>query len=174
MDILVSSNLERLLWHLSGGDSAHIQTLMKALGAEGFYEAGGDLKASLQNELCGGFAEMAVSHAAIAALWREEKYLIDTHTAVAYAVYLDYRAKTGDAAKTLIASTASPYKFAGSVAGAIGAVKGGSEFMTIETLEKATGLSVPACLRMLDKKPVLHDSVIEKTGIRSAVAEALL
>ena len=174
MDILVSSNLERLLWHLSGCDSELIRELMTALDKNGVYEIGGDMKDSLGAEFSGGFADMQVSHAALAALWKEEKYLIDTHTAVAYAVYKEYRAKTLDDTKTLIAATASPYKFAGSVAGAIGVQAGGDEFGTIENLEKATGLPVPQCLRGLDEKPVLHNAVIDKTGIKAAIAGALL
>ena len=173
MDILVSSNLERLLWHLSGGDSGLIKTLMAELDANGIYKIDEDVKALLGAEFHGGFADMQTSHAALADLWNEEKYLIDTHTAVAYAVCTNYRKKTGDDTKTLIVSTASPYKFAGSVAGAIGIEKGEDEFKTIENLEKATGIQVPACLRDLDKKPVLHDAVIEKTGIKAAISNAL-
>ena len=173
MDILVSSNLERLLWHLSGGDSEMVRVLMNALAEYGVYETSENVNASLREDFYGGFTDMATSHAALAALWNEEKYLIDTHTAVAYSVYLDYRAKTGDETKTLIASTASPYKFAGSVAGAIGIAKGEDEFETLENLETATGMSVPLCLRALGEKPVLHDAVIEKTDIKAAVEKAL-
>jgi len=173
MDILVSSNLERLLWHLSGGDSESIRALMTSLDAEGVYKIGDGVKTGLKAEFYGGCTEMAVSHAALAKLWHDEKYLIDTHTAVAYAVYLDYLAKTGDDTKTLIVSTASPYKFAGSVAGAIGIEKTGDEYKTIEELESVTGLTVPASLKGLDEKPVLHDSVIDKENIKAAVRKAL-
>jgi len=174
MDILVSSNLERLLWHLSGMDSAYINTLMAALDDSGVYEIGGGVRTALRNDFHGGSADMAASHAALAKLWHEEKYLIDTHTAVAYAVYLDYLAKTRDDTKTLIVSTASPYKFAGSVAGAIGIAAGGNEFRTIENIERETGLPVPASLRGLEAKAVLHDDIIEKGGVRAAVSKALL
>jgi len=148
--------------------------LMAALDENGVYEIGGDVQSALREEFHGGCAEMGASHAALASLWHEEKYLIDTHTAVAYAVCKDYLAKTGDKTKTLIVSTASPYKFAGSVAGAIGVPTGDDEFRTIENIERETGLPVPACLRGLDEKPVLHDAVIEKTGVKTAIAEALL
>ena len=173
MDILVSSNLERLLWHLSRGDSEMISELMNALEKHGVYETGDSVNSSLREEFYGGCVDMASSHAALAGLWNGEKYLIDTHTAVAYAVYLEYMKKTGDDKKTLIASTASPYKFAGSVVGSIGVQAGVDEYRTIENLEKATGLAIPQCLRDLDAKSVLHDAVIEKTGIKEAVAEAL-
>ena len=172
MDILVSSNLERLLWHLSGGDSRQVLELMTSLEEGGVYDAGEGMKTELR-EFYGGYAGMDISHSALAKLWHEEKYLIDTHTAVAYAVYLDYREKTGDGTKTLIASTASPYKFAGSVAGAIGVDPGGDEFKTIENLSKATGLKAPDSLRTLNILPIQHDSVIEKNDIKSAVENAL-
>lgn len=173
MDILVSSNLERLLWHLSGGDSERIRALMASLERDGVYDAGAGLKAALR-DFHGGCAEMNVSHAALARLWREERYLIDTHTAVAYAVYLDYRAKTGDKTKTVIASTASPYKFAGNVADAIGVAAGADEFRTIENICEATGLPVPRGLLALDARPILHDTVIGREDIRSAISSALL
>ena len=172
MDILVSSNLERLLWHLLGEDSELIRELMASLDEGGVYDAGEGMRTALR-EFSGGYAGMEVSHSALAKLWYEEKYLIDTHTAVAYAVYLDYRQKTGDETKTLIASTASPYKFAGSVAGAIGADEGENEFMTIKNLSKITGLKTPDSLSRLEKLPVLQSAVIEKTEIKSAVAAAL-
>jgi len=174
MDILVSSNLERLLWHLSGGDSEFIGALMAALDDKGIYEISGGVQAALRDEFFGGSADMTTSHAALAKLWHEERYLIDTHTAVAYAVYEDYRKKTGDDTKTLIVSTASPYKFAGSVAGAIGADAGENEYRTIENLERMTGLPVPSGLRGLETKPVLHDAVIEKGEVKPAVTGALL
>ena len=174
MDILVSSNLERLLWHLSKGDSESICSLMKALDEDGIYKVSDEVRSALKEELYGGCAEMAASHAALAKLWHEEKYLIDTHTAVAYAVYLDYLAKTGDYTKTLIASTASPYKFAGSVADAIGVPPGTDEYRTIDELESETGLPVPESLRGLDEKPVLHDFVIDRTDIKNAVSESLV
>jgi len=174
MDILVSSNLERLLWHLSGGDSALINSLMSGLDEKGVYEIGTDVRTVLGEEFSGGSADMAASHAALARLWREERYLIDTHTAVAYSVYTDYLDKTGDDTKTLIVSTASPYKFAGSVAGAIGVPAGENEYRTIENLAKDTGWAVPISLQNLDKKPVLHDAVIEKTSIKDAISGALI
>ena len=172
MDILVSSNLERLLWHLSGGESDRIRELMTGLEENGFYDAGDGMKEALR-EFHGGYADMAVSHAALAKLWHEEKYLIDTHTAVAYAVYLDYRERTGDDTKTIIASTASPYKFAGNVARAIGASVCEDEFRTIENLREATGLPIPGSLKALDAEPVLHDAVIDKNEIKTAVAGSL-
>ncbi|MDR3364668.1 MAG: threonine synthase [Clostridiales Family XIII bacterium] len=173
MDILVSSNLERLLWHLSGGDGARIAALMNALGSEGVYDAGAAIKESL-HEFHGGFADTAKAHSALAALWQEEKYLIDTHTAVAYSVYLDYLSQTGDRAKTVIASTASPYKFAGSVAGALGIAPGENEFRTIENLSAATGMPIPKGLRGLDAKPIRHTAVCGKADIKTAVSSVLL
>ena len=172
MDILVSSNLERLLWHLSGGDSKQVRKLMTKLGESGTYDAGAGIKAAL-NEFYGGCAGMAESHAALSTLWREENYLLDTHTAVAYTVYLGYRVQSGDDTKTLIASTASPYKFAGSVAGALSLPVGKNEFQTIRNIEIATGLPVPESLSALDTRAVIHGTIIEKTAVKEAVRAAL-
>jgi threonine synthase len=173
MDILVSSNLERLLWHLSKGESETIRKLMASFEENGYYDAGEDMKKALC-DFYGGYAQMPVSHAALAKLWHDEKYLIDTHTAVAYAVYLEYKEKTGDETKTLITSTANPYKFASSVAGAIGTKIGIDEFETIENMRKETGVNIPDSLAGLDTKPVLHDNVIDKDEIRKAVSDSLL
>jgi len=172
MDILVSSNLERLLWHLSDCDSERIAFLMANLDKDGFYDAGAETKEALR-EFYGGFSDMTASHAALKKLWQEERYLLDTHTAVAYSVYLNYLTETGDKTKTLIASTASPYKFAGSVAGAIGLECCENEFSTIKKLKEETGIPVPGCLSGLDNMPVLHEDVIEKAEILSAVKLAL-
>ena len=173
MDILVSSNLERLLYHISGSDSERVGGLMTGLEEEGFYDAGSAAKGALK-DFYGGCAEMSVSHKALAKLWQEDRYLIDTHTAVAYAVYLEYLAKSEDRTKTLIASTASPFKFAGSVASAIGVKIGEDEFQTIRNLQKDTGLRAPKPLSGLEALPVLHENVIDKADIESAVAGSLL
>jgi threonine synthase len=126
MDILISSNLERLLWSLAGGESdpvlasAEISGYMKSLESSGRYEVSARVRERLEGFFRAGSADMARSHEAIGELWSREKYLMDTHTAVAYRVYLDYLERTGDDTPTVIASTASAYKFADRVAGAIG------------------------------------------------------
>ena len=118
MDILISSNLERLLYHLSGGDGAAISKLMEDLENEKRYQVSGAVKEKM-SDFFGGFADEEETKKAIAEMYEKYGYLIDTHTAVAYKVYEDYRNATGDETPTVIASTASAYKFAVSVAEAL-------------------------------------------------------
>ena len=172
MDILISSNLERLLYELSGGDAAEIRRLMAALDSEKHYEVSGKIREGLA-AFYGGFADVADTDAAIGRMYRENHYLLDTHTAVAYKVYEDYREKTGDTTPALIASTASPYKFAKSVATSIGLPEEKDDFAYVEALEKATGVPVEKGLRGIDKKPILHDRVIDACDM-SAEVEAVL
>ncbi|MCL2493141.1 MAG: threonine synthase [Clostridiales bacterium] len=177
MDILVSSNLERLLWHTAGRDAACVRALMEGLEREGRYDladaADPEAQAVFEEIFYGGFAKMREAHGALADLWKREGYLIDTHTAVGYAVWKDYVRETGDRTRTIIASTASPYKFAGSVSAAIGLPPVGNEFAAARSLAAHTGMPVPEGLRDLDKKPVLHDAVLEKDAIRGSVEAAL-
>ena len=172
MDILISSNLERLLYELSGGDAAEIRRLMAALDSEKHYEVSGKIREGLA-AFYGGFADVADTDAAIGRMYRENHYLLDTHTAVAYKVYEDYREKTGDTTPALIASTASPYKFAKSVATSIGLPEEKDDFAYVEALEKATGVPVEKGLRGIDKKPILHDRVIDACDMAAEV-EAVL
>ena len=115
MDILISSNLERLLYLLCGRDDKVLRGYMEALAKAGKYTVGADVLAKLQSEFAAGCADDAATAAAIRGVYRETGYLCDTHTAVAVNVYRDYAAKTGDRTPTVIASTASPFKFANSV-----------------------------------------------------------
>ena len=115
MDILISSNLERLLYLLCGRDDKVLRGYMEALAKTGKYTVGADVLAKLQSEFAAGCADDAATAAAIRGVYRETGYLCDTHTAVAVNVYRDYAAKTGDRTPTVIASTASPFKFANSV-----------------------------------------------------------
>ena len=119
MDILISSNLERLLYHLSGNDGEEISRLMGALETEKRYEVSEKIRAGMA-DFCGGTATVEETNAAIGAMYKDNGYLMDTHTAVAYKVYQDYVKETGDKTPTLIASTASAYKFADSAARSIG------------------------------------------------------
>ncbi|MBR5741912.1 MAG: threonine synthase, partial [Firmicutes bacterium] len=118
MDILISSNLERLLFHLSGNDGDEIRRLMTALETEKRYEVSERIRAGLA-DFTGGFADMAATEETIRTYWERDGYLMDTHTAVAASVYDAYRADTGDETPTVIVSTASPYKFAEAVSRAI-------------------------------------------------------
>ena len=109
MDILISSNLERLLYHLSGGDGMKIKELMEALDTKKSYEIDETIRAGL-TDFYGGFCNVEETNEAIGRMFSENGYLIDTHTAVAYKVYEDYKKETGDTKPTLIASTASAYR----------------------------------------------------------------
>lgn len=171
MDILISSNLERLLYHLCG-DPEEVKGMMEKLSAEGEYTAGEAVRAGMK-AFYGGFADDAQTVGAIADMYNNNGYLMDTHTAVAYKVYEDYRNNTGDKTPAIIASTASAYKFAASVADALELGEEKDGFGYVRALEKKTGVSVPAGLRDLDKKPVLHPDVIEKAELQKAVEGSL-
>ena len=172
MDILISSNLERLLYHLSGNDGAEIRTLMEALEKEQRYEVGPKIREGMK-KFWGGTATVEETNATIGAMYREEKYLIDTHTAVGYKVYRDYVKETGDETPTLIASTASAYKFAESVAKSIGLPEEQDGFGYIRAVADKTGVRVPAGLKNLDTKPIRHKGVIEIPDMIGAVEESV-
>ncbi|MGN0735156.1 MAG: threonine synthase [Anaerovoracaceae bacterium] len=173
MDILISSNLERLLYILSGRDGDSVRGLMEKLDSEKVYEVSEGVREAL-GDFFGGFSTEKDTLDTIGKMWSEKGYLMDTHTAVAYKVYQDYLKETGDASTpTVIASTASAYKFAESVASAcgIGPCKDGFEY--VSALASATGVKVPYGLKDLDKKPVLHKGVVDVPQMADAVREAL-
>lgn len=171
MDILISSNLERLLYHLSG-DPQEISRLMEQLSEKGTYEVSDKIREGLKN-FHGGFADDEETLRTIAEMYEKEGYLMDTHTAVAYKVYNDYREETGDGTPALIASTASAYKFASNVASALGLPTAANGFAAVRELEKKTGVPVPSGLRDLDQKTVRHDSVIGKDELGEAIFASL-
>ncbi len=173
MDILISSNLERLLFHISGGQTSVIKSLMEKLEKEKKYELPEYMKEKMRI-FTGGYADDKSTLKTIKELYQKGAYLIDTHTAVGYNVYLKYRRETQDDTPTVIASTASPYKFTNSVIAAIAPEKQGSEFQLIEKLQQATGSRIPKALADLDKKEILHHAVIEKDQMMSQIKEVLL
>ena len=172
MDILVSSNLERLLYHLSEGSTKQVSSLMRSLDAEGYYEVSGRVKEGLA-AFYGGYSDMDTTHRCLAKLYEEEGYLIDTHTAVGYSVYLDYVKETKDETKTIIASTASGYKFAGSVAKSLGIAEEKDEFEYIKRINELSGVPIPAGLKGLEEMKILHDVVIDKDAIKETIEEEL-
>lgn len=172
MDILISSNLERLLYHLSGNDGAEIKGLMEALEKEKKYEVSDKIKEGLA-AFYGGFASVEDTNETIGRMYREQGYLMDTHTAVAYKVYRDYVVETGDETPTLIASTASAYKFADSVARSIGLAGEPNGFEYVKAVAHETGVRVPAALKDLESKPVRHRGVIEVAEMPKAVEESV-
>jgi threonine synthase len=178
MDILISSNLERLLYHLSAENTDHntagaeISSLMESLEKNKSYTVSDKIKSGLA-DFAAGFADESETEKTIAAMYNDNGYLIDTHTAVAYKVYEDYRKSTGDTTPTVIASTASAYKFAASVNEALGIPAGQDGFESVRTLNEKTGVRIPAGLKDLDKKEIRHTGVIEKTELADAVLKSL-
>jgi threonine synthase len=172
MDILISSNLERLLFHLSGGDGAEIDALMKSLETNKKYEVNDKIKQGL-SQFRAGFATVEETNAAIGRMYAENGYLLDTHTAVGYKVYEDYKKATGDTAATVIASTASAYKFADSVAASIGLPVERDGFANVRALYAKTGVKIPAGLKGLETKEILHRGVLDTEEMKDAIRSAL-
>ena len=155
MDILVSSNLERLLYHLTGGNAEKVAGWMKELSANGQYTVDEEVKSKLSELFYGGFCDDEHTQKTIHDLYKEENYLCDTHTAVAVNVYQQYAAETGDTTPSIIASTASPYKFAKSVLEAVSEeALPADEFAMVEALSAQTKTPIPAPLAALREAQV--------------------
>ena len=171
MDILISSNLERLLYLLCGRDDKVLRGDMEALAKTGKYTVGPDVLAKLQSEFAAGCADDAATAAAIRGVYRETGYLCDTHTAVAVNVYRDYAAKTGDRTPTVIASTASPFKFANSVLpAAFGRAADGGDFALLAKLAELSGQPAPQALAGLQDKTERFTSTVEPAKMKEAVS----
>ena len=168
MDILVSSNLERLLYLLSG-DTKLVASLMKQLNQDGVYTVPETLKKAIQQEFWAGCCDDARASEVIGRVYREQHYLCDPHTASGFAAAEDYRNETGDLTPMVILSTASPYKFPAAVLSAIGGDTGGDEFEQMERLQQMTGVPIPAPLASLKGKKELHTDVIEKEAMSTYV-----
>lgn len=150
MDILVSSNLERLLYHLTDGDDKRVAKWMNQLSTEGKYTVDADVKAKLDKFFFGGYCDDEKTKATINELYKNENYLCDTHTAVAVNVYKQYVEQTKDKTASIIASTASPYKFAKSVLSAVSTEEmSADEFAVVDRLSEITNCPVPAPLAAL-------------------------
>lgn len=173
MDILVSSNLERLLYHIAGNDADTGRRLMAALGSEGRYDITEEMKAGLE-DFYGNYATEEETAAEICRLYRECGYVIDTHTAVASAVYQKYLDETDDRAKTVIASTASPFKFTRSVMNAIGEEQGeSSDFELADGLSALSGVKLPKAVEEIRSAPVLHKEQCRADQMKDVVREFL-
>lgn len=175
MDILISSNLERLLYLLTGEDDAQIREWFTALAEKGTYEVTDAVKAKLTEQFYGGFCDDAETKATIAELYQKYGYTCDTHTAVAVKVYEDYRKETGDTTKTLIASTASPFKFSASVLDALGKkpADGTDEYDMVELLHEVSSMEIPQSLVALKTKPRRFDGSIDKSEMQQFVLQEL-
>lgn len=172
MDILISSNLERLLYHLSDEDGDEIKRLMEELEVNKKYTVSPKINYKL-DRFYGGYADMKRTNEAIGLMYERNGYLMDTHTAVGYRVYQDYVAYTGDKTPTLLASTASAYKFADSVALSIGLKAEGDGFAKVAALSEATGVRVPKGLKDLDKKEIRHTGVLDTDEMKDAIKGCL-
>ena len=172
MDILISSNLERLLFDLSGGDDALVRSYMEQLQKTGRYEVGGELLAKLQGLFYGGCCGEEDTSATIAALW-QDGYLVDTHTAVAAKVLADYRRETGDERPAVFASTASPYKFCDSVLAAIGEEPVSDSVDRIAQLQEVSGVPAPSRLAALKGKTPRFDGVADREEMEQVVLDFL-
>ena len=171
MDILVSSNLERMLYYLSDGDVELVSRLMGQLADEGSYTLPNELLSKIQEVFACGWADEDEVARAIKACWDENGYLIDPHTACGYHVLSHMPAVPGSKARILL-STANPYKFPRAVASALGLFCPPDDFACMQVLEKATGTCAPAQLAELQDKPVLHADVVDIDGMASFVEQA--
>ena len=174
MDILISSNLERLLYHMSGCDSGLVNELMNGLAEKGEYEVSDKLIEEIQKTFDAGCCDEQSVNDTIKQNFDENGYLLDTHTAVAVKVYEDYVKQTGDDIPTVIDSTASPYKFSKSVLTAVtGKEQALDEFAMVEELNKITGADVPASLKALKDKSVRFSNVCDKENMSEMVFKLL-
>lgn len=173
MDILVSSNLERLVYLIGGCDTAAAKKRMEDLSEKGEYEITAEMKEKLA-DFCGGFASEEEVSATIADIYAKDHYVIDTHTAVAAAVYRKYAAETGDHTKTVIASTASPYKFARAVLHAIDAKYDTlTDLEQFDALREVSGVRIPQAIEDIRSAPVLHNRCAEVNEMKKTVREIL-
>ena len=161
MDILVSSNLERLLYLLSGDDKL-VAGLMKSLSEEGAYEVPAEMLEKLHELFWAGCCDDEAAKAAIGKVWRKDHYLCDTHTAVAWDVAQQYKKENPAHNAVVVLSTASPYKFPAAVLEGIGEQAKGDEFDVMEQLHDVTGVPVPKNLATLRERAVRHRDVIER------------
>lgn len=173
MDILISSNLERLIYHIAGDDATKNKELMEQLSREGRYEITPQMKAKL-DEFVGGYATEADTAKRIHDMYEDTGYVLDTHTAVASHVYTEYVKSTKDSKPAVIASTASPYKFARDVMKAIDAKYSNMEdFSLMDELKTLSNVDIPAAIEEIRTAPVVHNRVCDKDKMKEEVMDIL-
>lgn len=173
MDILISSNLERLIYRIAGNNAEKNKTMMEALNRDGKYEITEEMKGRLQ-EFYGNYASEEETAQTIKNMYEETGYVLDTHTAVAASVYEKYVRETGDTRKTVIASTASPFKFTRSVMNAIDEKYDSmGDFELVDELSRIGRLPIPRAIEEIRTAPVLHDRVAESSEMPEVVREIL-
>lgn len=174
MDILISSNLERFLFAMTGNNGAQVAQWMEALKRDGSFTVDAATKARMDAFVVGGAADEAETLAMIRQCYEEHHYLLDTHTAVALKVSREYSKESGAKGIVVIDSTAHPCKFVSSVMAAFDEPTAGvSELQLLDQLVEKTGVAQHRGLQNLDQKPVRHDTVCEKDGILDAVKHIL-
>ena len=173
MDILISSNLERMLFELSNGNDAGIRALMAQLNGEGCYKIDGEILSKVKDLFAAGFCSDECAAETVRAVWQECAYLIDPHTAVAFEVLRQYREESGDNTPTIVVSTASPYKFCDSVLKALGEAERKDGLEILDQLSKRTETAVPAPLAALKNKSVRFSATTEKEEMTDRVMELL-
>ncbi len=173
MDILISSNLERLIYRIAGNDAKVNAELMKSLSTNGSYEITQQMKEQLA-DFYGNYADERETAQRIKEMYENTGYILDTHTAVASAVYRKYVQETGDGSATVIASTASPFKFTRNVMKAIDEKYSAmSDFELVDELSKIGNVAVPNAIEEIRTAPILHDTVCDKSEMK-AVVESFL
>jgi len=173
MDILISSNLERLIYRIAGNDAVKNAELMRMLVTEGVYEITSEMKEKLA-DFYGNYASESETAGTIKALFEKTGYVIDTHTAVATTVYEKYKQESGDATKTVIASTASPYKFTRSVMNAIDEKYDVmDDFALVDELSKIGKVAVPQAIEEIRNADIRHNTVCEVEEMPTVVKQFL-
>ena len=173
MDILISSNLERLIYWIAGNDAEKNKELMNALTTDGKYEISSDMRDKLK-DFYANYATEEETAKRIKALYENTGYILDTHTAVASVVYEKYQKDTKDPVKTVIASTASPFKFTRSVMDAIDQKYDAmSDFELVDELSRIGNIAVPKAIEEIRTAPVVHDNVCDKTEMKETVKKFL-
>ena len=176
MDILISSNLERLLYEITDHDAAAVSGWMEELKTQGKYKVGPAVRDKISGLFWADFSSDQETQSTIRKVWEEKQYLLDTHTAVAYNVYEKYVDSSGDKNTTIIVSTASPFKFGKSVAEAIlkpEKLADQDEFAILKILADYTGVPIPDGINDLDKRTVLHKAVSSQKDMGRTVLEYL-
>ena len=173
MDILISSNLERMIFELTGNDDQKVANWQNQLSSNGCFTVDEEIKNKINELFWGGYCDDNMTLETIGKYFKEYGYLCDTHTAVALNVYEQYVEKTGDDKPTVIASTASPYKFAKSVLSAVSSKKGNDEFDTVKVLSEETKTEIPSPIKALENADVRFKEICEKEDMLESVYKAL-
>ena len=174
MDILISSNLERLLYHISGNNTEIVNSMMEDLKKEGCYSLTEVMKSQL-SDFYGGYADDETTKAYIKKVYEKEGYLMDTHTAVAYAVYDKYMEETKDTVPSVIISTASPYKFTSSVMTALGSeYENKDDFLLLDEMHQLIKGQMPKAMDQLATKEIKHQTVCAVDEMKNIVSSFLV